>query len=100
MTSIKLGMDVFASDGRTGRVDDILASTETGQPAFVVVKAGGLFASDVVVPFESVQNVDDAGVWLTLTREQVQRCEPFDSARHGESAGFRSQARVQYGEDD
>jgi hypothetical protein len=100
MTSIKLGMDVHAIDGRAGRVDDVLVSTETGQPAFVVVKAGGLFASDVVVPVESVQNVDEAGVWLTLTREQVQGCERFDSARHGEAEGFSSQARIQYGEDD
>ncbi|HZS93112.1 MAG TPA: PRC-barrel domain-containing protein [Chloroflexota bacterium] len=101
MKLITMGMDVHALDGRAGRVDDVLISAETGQPAFVVVNAeGGLFASDVVVPIESVQNVDDAGVWLALTREQVRYCETFDSTRHGESSGFSSQSRSRYGEDD
>ena len=63
MKPVKMGMPVYGSDGRAGRVDDVLANGETGEPAFVVINAGGFFRGDVVVPYESVQNVDDAGVW-------------------------------------
>jgi uncharacterized protein YrrD len=100
MKTVKMGMDVYATDSRAGRVDDVLVSAETGQPAFVVVNAGGFFSSDVVVPFESVRNVDDAGVWLTLTREQVQHSAAFDPARHCEVAGFTSYARAHFGDKD
>ena len=36
MKPVKMGMPVYASDGRAGRVDDVLANGETGEPAFVV----------------------------------------------------------------
>ena len=71
MKPVKMGMPAYASDGKAGRVDDVLANGETGEPLFVVIDAGGFFKGDVVVPFESVQNVTDAGVWLSLTRDEV-----------------------------
>lgn len=98
MMAVKRGMAVHATDGEAGRVDDVLSSAESGQPAYLVVDAGGFFSGDVVVPFERVQSADDAGVWLTLTREEVTACPAYDAARYG--AGFRSDAAVRFGDDD
>ena len=99
MESVKIGMPVYASDGRVGRVDDVLANSETGEPVFVVINAGGFFKDDVVVPFESVQNVTDAGVWLSLTRDEVKHAPAYDPVRHGRAAGLVSRAAGRYGED-
>src|SRR2546423_12777331 len=71
MKAVKMGMPVYATDRKAGRVDDVLANGETGEPVFVVINAGGFFKDDVVVPYESVQNVTDARVWLALTRDEV-----------------------------
>ena len=99
MKPVKMGMPVYASDGRAGRVDDVLANGETGAPVFVVVDAGGFFKGDVVVPFESVQNVTDAGVWLALTRDAVKHAPAYDPVRHGRAAGLVSHAAGRYGDD-
>jgi hypothetical protein len=53
----------------------------------------------VVVPFESVQNVTDAGVWLSLTRDEVKGAPAYDPVRHGRAAGLVSRAVGRYGED-
>ena len=100
MKAAKMGMTVYATDGKAGRVNDVLASAETGQPAFLVVDARGFFSNDVVVPYESVRNVDDAGVWLTLTRDEVKHAPTYDAVMHGRAAGLTSHARTHYGDHD
>lgn len=99
MKAVKTGMAVHATDGEAGRVDDVLASGETGQPAYLVVDAGGFFKGDVVLPFESVRGVDDAGVWTALTRAQIKDCPAYDAATYGASAGLVSHAARHYGEE-
>ena len=99
MKPVKMGMPVYASDGKAGRVDDVLANGETGEPAFMVIDAGGFFKGDVVVPFKSVQNVTDAGVWLSLTRDEVKHAPAYDPVRYGRAAGLVSRAAGRYGED-
>ena len=99
MIAVKMGMPVHASDGETGRVDDVLANDETGQPQYLVIDAGGFFTGDVVVPFAGVRNVDDGGVWLTLTRDEVKHAPVYDAARYGRSAGLVSHAAGRYEEE-
>ena len=99
MKPVKMGMPAYASDGKAGRVDDVLANGETGEPVSVVIDAGGFFKGDVVVPFESVQNVTDAGVWLSLTRDAVKHAPTYDPVRHGRATGLVSRAAGRYGED-
>ena len=99
MKVVKTGMTVFASDGKAGRVDDVLASGETGQPAYLVVDAGGFFKGDVVIPFSDVQNVDDGGVWLALTRDEVKQAPKYDALQYGSRQGLVSHAVGRYGED-
>jgi len=99
MTEVKMGMPVHASDGRAGRVDDVLASGETGQAAFLVVDAAGFFSGDVVIPMDAVQNVDDNGVWLSLTRDEVKHAPAYDAVAHGSGAGLVSHAANRYGEE-
>ena len=99
MKPVKMGMPAYASDGKAGRVDDVLANGETGEPVFVVIDAGGFFKGDVVVPFESVQNVTDAGDWLSLTRDEIKHAPAYDPVRHGRAAGLVSRAAGRYGED-
>jgi len=95
-----MGMTVRANDGAAGRVDDVLANAETGQPAYLVVDAGGFFKGDVVVPFQSVRSVDDAGVWVAMTRDEVKHAPAYDPVRYGSSAGLVSHAAGRYGKKD
>ncbi len=95
-----MGMTVRANDGAAGRVDDVLANAETGQPAYLVVDAGGFFKGDVVVPFQSVRSVDDAGVWVDMTCDEVKRAPAYDPVRYGSSAGLVSHAVGRYGKKD
>ncbi len=99
MMTAKMGMPVHASDGEAGRVDDVLASEETGQPQYLVIDAGGFFKGDVVVPFSDVRNVDEGGVWLTLTRDEVKHAPAYDPANYGRSAGLVSHAAGRYEEE-
>lgn len=100
MARIVMGMPVHATDGAAGRVDDVLANGETGQDMYIVVDAGGFFAGDVVVPCERVRSVDDAGVWLAMTRDEVKHAPRYDEARYGEPAGLVSAAAGRYGKRD
>ncbi len=99
MKAVRMGMPVHGSDGVAGRVDDVLSRKETGQPAYLVVSTAGLFGNDVVLPFEQVQSVDDAGVWLGLTRDEIKRATPYSPDGYGAAAGLISQAAGRYGED-
>lgn len=99
MKAARMGMTVHASDGEAGRVDDVLVNDETGQPAYLVLNAGGFFKGDVVAPFESVQSIDEAGVWLSLTRQQIKDLPAYDAARYGASAGLVSRAAGRYEEE-
>ena len=100
MDRVTMGMAVHGSDSAAGRVDDVLANAETGQPAYLVVDAGGFFKGDVVIPYESVRSVDDAGVWLAMTRDEVKRAPAYDPMRYGTSAGLVSHAAGRYGAKD
>jgi len=97
--TITMGMVVHASDGTAGRVDDLLANMDTGQPAYLVIDAG-FFKGDVVTPIDSVQRVDDAGVWLAMTRDEVKHAPAYADARYGASAGLVSHAANRYGKQD
>jgi hypothetical protein len=94
--TITMGMVVHASDGTAGRIDDVLANRDTGRPAYLVIDAG-FFKGDVVTPIDSVQSVDDAGVWLAMTRDEVKHAPAYDAARYGAPAGLVSHAANRYG---
>ena len=98
MNAVKMGMPVFATDNKAGRVDDVLANKETGQPAFLVIDVG-FFKGDVVVPFSDVQNVNDDGVWLALSKDELKQAPRYDAAQYGRSQGLVSHAAGRYGED-
>jgi hypothetical protein len=91
-------MPVLASDGRAGRVDDVLTDSETGEPAYVVIDAGGFFKGDVVVPISEVRTVDDAGVWLNLSRSDVKHAPTYDPLQFGSAQGLVSSAAKRFGD--
>lgn len=99
MKAVQTGMAVHATDGEAGRVDDVLMSDETGQPVYLVIDAGGFFKGDVVLPFESVRSVDDAGVWTALTRAQIKDSLAYDAVTYGAAAGLVSRAAGRYEEE-
>ena len=96
MRAVTIGMTVHATDGTAGRVDDVLTNGESGQPRLLVVEAG-FFRGDVVVGYERVRDVDDAGVHLTLTRDEVRQAPAYAASEHGTGAGLRSQAAARFG---
>ena len=96
MSDVKRGMTVYGSDGKAGRVDDVLSSGETGLPAYLVVDAGGFFSGDVVVPFDAVSGVDEAGVRVSLSRDEVKHAARYDASLHGAAAGYTSDAATHF----
>ncbi len=100
VNTVTMGTSVHATDGAAGRVDDVLVSNETGQPAYLVVDAGGFFKGDVVLSVGDVQSVNEDGVWVALTRDQVKKSPSYDPGKYGSSAGLRSRAAARHGRGD
>jgi hypothetical protein len=94
----RIGMQVLASDGDAGVVEDIL-STDRGAPRYLVVRDRGVFASDVVLPLDGTTS-DGVAVHVALTRQQVHAAERYDVHRHGEAAGWYSMSARAYDQSD
>ncbi len=81
MVQVREGMDVYSSDGeKLGRVGDINIGTSDGQPiaqsteerSYFQVTRGFLgLAGELWVPGEAIAGVEDGGVTLRCTHEEV-----------------------------
>jgi hypothetical protein len=64
-TALETGRDVYASDGgRLGTIDEVGAD-------YVLVKKGLLFPRDIYVPTDSIERVDQDGVWLDVSQADL-----------------------------
>lgn len=73
--ALKEGAPVHCSDGQCGQVDEVLVDPETSRATAFVVRKGFLFTHDVTVPMSWVSGVDDDGVHLKASRDQLSKLE-------------------------
>jgi osmotically-inducible protein OsmY/uncharacterized protein YrrD len=79
--ALRSGQEVWATDGRAGRVDLLLLDVG-GQVRHFVIRKGRVLGRDVIVPVDWVSAIDERGVWLALERAALYRLPPYrpDSA--------------------
>jgi sporulation protein YlmC with PRC-barrel domain len=70
--AIGRGTAVEASDGRVGRVDDLLVDPATGRVTHLVLREGHLWGQrDVTIQVEAIAELGEATVRLTLDKKAV-----------------------------
>lgn len=78
-TSTWRGRTVIDSRGdRIGRVEDVYAERDTGEPMWAVVHTGLLGIKRNIVPVTEVRTVGDAFVQLPYTEEKVTNAPAVD----------------------
>lgn len=75
--ALKPGERVLCSDGVCGRVDQILVDPADDRATGFVVRKGFFFAHDVSIPLSWVRAVDDEGVHLKASRDQLDKLERY-----------------------
>lgn len=72
---IKEGLPVLCADGDCGRIDRVLVDPTLEKATGFIVRKGFFFSHDVEVPMSWVSGIDDDGVHLKATREQLSKLE-------------------------
>ena len=70
--ALRSGQQVWAIDGRAGRVDRLLLNAG-GQVSHFVIHKGRLPGHDVIVPVDWISAISERGVWLAMKREALER---------------------------
>ena len=66
------GTRVWAADGEIGTVDEVELDANSGRVDAFWVKSGGLFSHDMRIPAEWVEGLDEEGVRLAASRDEVE----------------------------
>lgn len=79
--ALRSGQEVWASDGRAGRVDLLLLNA-SDQVCHFVIRKGRVLGRDVIVPVDWISTIDERGVHLAMERAALYRLPPYrpDSA--------------------
>ena len=73
------GDHVHATDGDTGQVRAFWIEPDTGKLTHVLLREGHAWGRrDVAIPFDKVTGLDEGGIRLSITREQVRDLPPVD----------------------
>jgi uncharacterized protein YrrD len=77
-SALEKGTRVFAAGGdEVGRVSDVFADEEKDIFSGVLIKSG-LFDADHFVSAHQIQDLTTAGVYLKLTREEIESLDPYE----------------------
>ncbi|HEM62103.1 MAG TPA: PRC-barrel domain containing protein, partial [Chloroflexi bacterium] len=69
---LRLGMPVFATDGKAGKIAKIITDPESRQPVYLAVEIGRLpNRREVVLPVSLVRGVTAETVNLDITRQTL-----------------------------
>ena len=80
--AIRQGSRVEATDGRVGRVDELIVHPENGQITRLVMREGHLWGRrEIVIPVSDVDHIEDETVYLKLSKEQVGALETAPARR-------------------
>lgn len=70
--AIRHGSDVFAQDGRIGKVDELLVSPTTDKISHIVLRERHLWdLKHITIPVSEIEHIDVDGVYLKLTIDEV-----------------------------
>ena len=79
---VRRGDRVHATDGEIGRVEGLVVDAGDKHVTHVLLQEGHLRGrKDVAIPISAVDKVDDDGIKLKLTKEQVKGLPPVDIAQ-------------------
>lgn len=73
--AITEGLPVLCTDGSCGRIEEVLVDPDHERATGFVIRKGFLFPHDVSVPLSWVSAVDDDGVHLKASRDQLEKLE-------------------------
>jgi hypothetical protein len=72
MEAVRQGATVEATDGKVGRVDDLLVDPTTGDVSHLIMRSGHPWGErDVVVPVSMVRTMTISTVYLKADRETI-----------------------------
>jgi osmotically-inducible protein OsmY len=97
---LRTGVPVLTTDGRRGRLHEVLLSPGHYRLHALVTRYGLLRPRDVVVPMEQIADISDAQVRLQLSRAELAQLPAYQLARRMYSASSGSRyalAALQYG---
>ncbi len=70
---LRRGLPIFLKDGRKlGVLDHLVVERETGRIAYLAVRKGLLLRHSRLIPVEIIDSMDDEGIYLNATLEEVQ----------------------------
>jgi sporulation protein YlmC with PRC-barrel domain len=76
---VRRGEHVHANDGNIGRVQGLVIDPDNHHVTHVLLQEGHLWAPrEVAIPIGAVTRVDDEGIQLSITKEQVRDLPPVD----------------------
>jgi len=74
---VRRGQHVHATDGDIGLVQGLVVDPRDHRMTHVLLQEGHLWGrKEVAIPISAVTQVGDAGIWLSITRQQVQDLPP------------------------
>ena len=77
---LRSGQEVWAKDGRAGRVDLLLLDSN-GRVSHFVIRKGRLLRRDVIVPVDWIAKIARRGVWLEMERASLNQLPPYRTDR-------------------
>ena len=77
--TVRRGEQVHATDGDIGRVQGLVIDASSHHVTHVLLQEGHLWGrKDVAIPIGAVTEVDEDGIKLAITKQQVQDLPPLD----------------------
>jgi osmotically-inducible protein OsmY len=77
---LRSGQEVWAKDGRAGRIDLLLLDSH-GHVSHFVIRKGSLLRRHVIVPVDWIGKIDRRGVWLEMERAALDQLPPYRTDR-------------------
>jgi len=70
--AIRPGAEVYARDGRVGKVDEFLVSPKDGKITHLILQEGHLWGKvHIMIPVSMIDHIGFESVYLTMTKEAV-----------------------------
>ena len=93
-----VGLDVEATDGEIGKVDE--ATDEAGTSSIVVDTGTWIFGKKVLLPAGVIERVDldEEKVYVNRTKDEIKNAPEYDESRRADE-DYRAELGAYYGDD-